>query len=72
MGKDLNRHVAKKDRDSKNHTKICSTSHTITELHIKLMRYRTTPIRTAELQIYDNINCWRVRNNSNSPCLQVG
>ena len=47
----------KRYTDIKNHTKIIQKYHIIRELQIKIMRYHTTPIRTAKLQKYDNTNC---------------
>ena len=49
---------------------IAFSNHNTKGLQIK--RYHTTPIGTAKLHIYDNINCCKVRNNRNSSSLLVG
>ena len=44
----------------------------IRELQIKVMSYHTTHVRAAKFYIYDNTNCWRLRNSRNTPSLLVG
>ena len=58
--KDLNRQLTKEDiQVTKKHMKRCPSSHIISKMQIKIMRYHCTPIRMAKLWNTDNTKSWQ-------------